>query len=102
MKRIATLGMIAITIVANLNPMTTEASGVRYYSRGLEGQNATIISGNCNLTDIQNKLKDLGIDSSNYDFSKTVNSQNCSSNSDQKKENTQEKPTANSSTRNKG
>lgn len=93
MKRIAALGMIAITIAANLNPITTEAAGVRSYSQCLGGKNATIISSNCNSADIQSKLADLGIDSSNYDFSKAINSQNCPLNSAQQNCTTTVNPT---------
>ncbi len=86
MKRIAALGMIAITIAANLNPMTADAAGVRSYTQCTGGTNATVVSGNCSVEDLQSKLADMGINSncanlsinSNCaNLSGSVNSQNC-------------------------
>jgi uncharacterized protein YkwD len=77
MKKIAALGMIAITIVANVLPMQVNAAGVQSYSQCLGGKNATVISSsNCNSQDVQSKLKELGIDPSNITWSNSGNG-NC-------------------------
>jgi uncharacterized protein YkwD len=84
MKKITALGMIAITIAANIAPMQANAAGVGSYYQCPGGNNATVISGN-SLSDIQSKLQGLGINPDSINSANVGNSQNCPTNAGQVK-----------------
>jgi uncharacterized protein YkwD len=82
MKKIVTLGMMAITITTNLAPLTANAAGVSNYPQCLNGINASTISSNCNLGDISSTLKEMGVNYNGVNSYQIGNSQNCPTSSD--------------------
>lgn len=77
MKKVATLGMVAITIAVNMIPMRTEAAGLNAYSQCSGGQQAITISGNCNLQDLQSQLQNAGVNTNTTNWADAINQQNC-------------------------
>ncbi|WP_243002701.1 CAP domain-containing protein [Lachnotalea glycerini] len=78
MKKIMALGMMAITITANLAPMTVNAAGACSYNQCYGSNNAVVISGSCSsLDDVKAKLQEAGINGSCADLTKVLGQQNC-------------------------
>ncbi|WP_236354714.1 CAP domain-containing protein [Konateibacter massiliensis] len=84
MKKVTTLGVVALTMAVNLIPMKTEAAGLYSYSQCSRGQNAVTINGNCSLEDLQSQLKSAGVNADCNSLSDAVksvqeqlNGQNC-------------------------
>jgi uncharacterized protein YkwD len=90
MRKIAALGMIAITVAVNMTPVTAKAAGVSSYSQCYGGNKAVTISGN-SLDELKSKLQEYGIDSA--DWIKSLGKQNCPLNSTQQDYNVNTNPT---------
>ncbi|MFA9377837.1 MAG: CAP domain-containing protein [Lachnotalea sp.] len=93
MKKIAALGMIAITIAANIAPISVKAAGVTNYqcygnnvvSSGYQcptGTKAVVVNGNCNLDEIKSQLQEAGINSKSVNGVYSIDSQNCPNSAD--------------------
>lgn len=66
MRKVTTLGLVALTIAVNMIPMTTEAASSNAYNQCSGGQKVITVNGNCNLEDLQSQLKNAGV---NADYS---------------------------------
>lgn len=75
MKKVTTLGMVAITIAMSMIPMRTEAAGLNSQCSG--GQKVISINGNCNVQDLQSQLKNAGVNANCANWADALNQQNC-------------------------
>lgn len=73
MKKVTTLGMVAITIAVSMIPMSSEAAGLNNSG----GQKIITINGNCNLQDLQSQLKNAGVNANCANWAEALNQQNC-------------------------
>lgn len=73
MKKVTTLGMVAITITMSMIPMRTEAAGLNCQFSG--GQIISI-NGNSNLQDLQSQLKNAGLNENCANWAESI-IQNC-------------------------
>lgn len=88
MKKVSALGMVAITIAVNLIPMRAEAAGFNTNSQCYAGQKVVTINGNCSLEELQNQLKNAGVNANYADWASELNKKICQSVSDQQVNNT--------------
>lgn len=75
MRKVTTLGMVAITIAMSMIPMRTEAAGLNSQCSG--GQRVISVNGNCNLQDLQSQLKNAGVNANCANLADALNQQNC-------------------------
>lgn len=77
MKKIAAIGITAITLAVNMAPLTANAAVVRSCNQSYGRQNVITVNGNCSLDELKAKLQQYGVDESCLDWIKNLPGQNC-------------------------